>query len=90
MIRRTRDTGCQEVVGDTALLVAVRRGAAVIAATLESLHRSPEPGGRLSIAARERPIKRFGWDGVIAQHLTVYAQGSCACGGVLPSSRLRL
>jgi glycosyltransferase involved in cell wall biosynthesis len=75
MIRRTRDTGCQEVVGDAALLVAVRGDTAAIAAALESLHRSPEPGSAID-AARERLIKRFDWDGVIAQHLTVYAQGS--------------
>jgi hypothetical protein len=74
MIRRTRDTGCQEVVGDAALLVpggTRRRSSPRWRVCAVRLSR-----GSAIDAAGERLIKRFGWDGVIAQHSTVYAQGS--------------
>ncbi len=64
-------TGCAEVVGDAGLLVPVKDAPAIKAALLR-LVGDPELAGRLGRAARERVISRFGWDGVIEQHLEVY------------------
>jgi len=66
-------TGCAEVVGDTALLVPVRDPEA-IASALDNLTRDPDLVARLGKSARERVISRFGWDGVIDQHIDVYRQ----------------
>jgi len=69
----TSDTGCAEVVGDAALLVP-SRDADALRAALEKLSRDPELVGRLGRAARERVVKRFGWERVIELHLEVYAR----------------
>jgi glycosyltransferase involved in cell wall biosynthesis len=76
----TKDTGCAEVVADSALTVPVRDADAIRAAILK-LSADPELAARLGTAARERVVKNFGWDGVIEQHLKVYAEhgreGAC-------------
>jgi len=69
----TRGTGCEEVVGDTALLVPVRNAEA-IAQALTRLSDSPQLVAQLGEAARARAIAQFGWDGVIDKHLDVYRQ----------------
>jgi len=66
-------TGCAEVVGDTALLVPVRDPNA-IKAMLQRLAADPDLVARLGRAARERVIARFGWEGVIDQHIDAYRQ----------------
>lgn len=69
----TSGTGCAEVVGDAALLVPVKDPEAIRAA-LDKLIADPGLVERLGTAARERVIARFGWDGVIDQHLEAYRQ----------------
>jgi glycosyltransferase involved in cell wall biosynthesis len=69
----TRGTGCEEVVGDTALLVPVR-DANAIADAIERLAGSPELVARLGEAARARAISQFGWDGVLDRYLEIYRQ----------------
>ncbi len=69
----TSGTGCAEVVGDAALLVPVRNPEAIRAA-LDRLVADPDLVARLGTAARERVIARFGWDGVIDQHIEAYRQ----------------
>jgi glycosyltransferase involved in cell wall biosynthesis len=69
----TSGTGCAEVVGDAALLVPPKDPEAIRAA-LDRLIADPALVARLGIAARERVIARFGWDGVIDQHLEAYRQ----------------
>ena len=85
-------TGCAEVVGDTALLVPVRDPDAIESA-LHKLTRDPDLVARLAKAARERVISRFGWDGVIDQHIDVYRQfehKSPERHGLTASERLRI
>jgi glycosyltransferase involved in cell wall biosynthesis len=69
----TSGTGCAEVVGDAALLVPPKDPEAIRAA-LNKLIADPDLVARLGTAARERVIARFGWDGVIDQHLEAYRQ----------------
>lgn len=69
----TKDTGCEEVVGESALLVPIRDADAIRDA-LDRLRKDPEFAARLGLAARERVIKNFGWDSVIDQHMRVYAE----------------
>ena len=69
----TSGTGCAEVVGDAALLVPARDPEAIRAA-LDKLIADPALVTQLGTAARERVIARFGWDGVIDQHLEAYRQ----------------
>jgi glycosyltransferase involved in cell wall biosynthesis len=66
-------TGCAEVVGDAALLVPVRNPEAIRMA-LDRLVADPDLVVRLGAAARQRVIARFGWDGVIDQHIEAYRQ----------------
>jgi glycosyltransferase involved in cell wall biosynthesis len=66
-------TGCAEVVADSGLLVPVRDPQAIKQA-LKRLVQDPEHAQNLGIAARERVIARFSWDGVIDQHLEVYGR----------------
>jgi len=73
----TSGTGCAEVVGDAALLVPPRDADALRAA-LDKLNRDPELVERLGQAARERVVKRFGWERVIELHLEVYARFAVA------------
>ena len=69
----TRGTGCQEVVGDTALLVPVR-DAEAIAAALRQMLASAQRVQQLGEQARARATSQFGWDGVVDKHLAVYRE----------------
>jgi glycosyltransferase involved in cell wall biosynthesis len=66
-------TGCAEVAADAGLLVPVRDPQAIREVLLK-LVQSPQLVHRLGIAGRERVIERFGWDGVINQHLEIYGR----------------
>jgi glycosyltransferase involved in cell wall biosynthesis len=67
----TRGTGCQEVVGDAAVLVSPRDPRALREALL-SLTTAPAHRRRLGIAARERLEQTFGWKGIAQQHIALY------------------
>jgi len=69
----SRGTGCAEVAADAGLLVPVRDPQAIKQA-LTRLVQNPELARQLGIAARERVIAHFGWDGVIDRHLEVYSR----------------
>jgi glycosyltransferase involved in cell wall biosynthesis len=73
----TSGTGCAEVVGDTAVLVPPRDADALRAA-LQKLSADPQLVEQLGAAARERVVKRFGWERVIELHLEVYARFAVA------------
>ena len=77
----TRSTGCEEVVGDTALLVSPRDTLGIRAALLRLTH---DPGlcRRLGAAARARVVSRFSWDHVARQYIALYSE--CLGGGVPP------
>jgi len=79
----TSDTGCAEVVGDAALLVP-SRDADALRVALEKLSGDPELVGQLGRAARERVVKRFGWERVIELHLEVYARFAVATAAKSP------
>jgi glycosyltransferase involved in cell wall biosynthesis len=79
----TSGTGCAEVVGDAALLVPPRDADALRSA-LEKLSRNPELVKELASAARERVVKRFGWERVIELHLEVYARFAVATAAKSP------
>ena len=81
----TSGTGCQEVVGEAALLVPVR-DAPAIAAALTRLVDYPELGPELGRRARERAVSHFGWDGVIERYLDVYRE--CGCAGDLHPAQI--
>jgi glycosyltransferase involved in cell wall biosynthesis len=66
-------TGCAEVVADSGLLVPVRDPAAIKSSLLR-LAADPDLAARLGKAARDRVIARFGWEGVIDQHIEVYSR----------------
>jgi glycosyltransferase involved in cell wall biosynthesis len=67
----TRGTGCEEVVGEAALLVPPR-DAPALAAALEQLTRDPALAGALSCAARARLVGRFSWMSVAEQYRRLY------------------
>jgi glycosyltransferase involved in cell wall biosynthesis len=67
----TRGGGCQEVVGDAALLVEPRDQAGLRDA-LVRLMGDPELCRRLGAAARARMEQEFGWPAVAQQYLRVY------------------
>jgi glycosyltransferase involved in cell wall biosynthesis len=79
----TSGTGCAEVVGDTAVLVPPRDADALRAA-LTKLNHEPGLVERLGRAARERVVKRFGWERVIELHLEVYARFAVATAAKRP------
>ena len=79
----TSGTGCAEVVGDAAILVPPRDAEALRSA-LERLSRDPELVAQLGHAARERVVKRFGWERVIELHLEVYARFAVATAAKRP------
>jgi glycosyltransferase involved in cell wall biosynthesis len=66
-------TGCAEVVADAGILVPVRDSQAIKQALMQ-LEGNPRQARELGVAARERVIARFSWDGVIEQHLEVYGR----------------
>lgn len=78
----TRGTGCEEVVGDSALLVP----AGDAAATAEALSRLADDAAlrvRLGAAARARAGERFSWEAVARAYLEIYREAV----GTPPSSR---
>lgn len=77
----TRGTGCDEVVGDAALLVKPRDPAGLRAA-LVRLMREPDLCRRLGQAARARLEQKFGWPSVARQYLQVYGG---TIGSLLPT-----
>ena len=79
----TSGTGCAEVVGDAAVLVPPRDPDALRSA-LEQLSRDPERVAQLGRDARERVVKRFGWERVIELHLEVYARFAVATAAKSP------
>ncbi len=81
----TSGTGCAEVVGDTALLVPPARCRRAALPRCEKLSRNPVAGARSSAPpARERVVKRFGWERVIELHLEVYARFAVATAAKSP------
>jgi glycosyltransferase involved in cell wall biosynthesis len=66
-------TGCAEVAADAGLLVPVRDPQAIKQALMRFVQ-NPELAQQLGLAARERVIAHFGWDGVIDRHLEVYSR----------------
>jgi glycosyltransferase involved in cell wall biosynthesis len=79
----TSGTGCAEVVGEAALLVPPRDSEELRLA-LEKLSRDPQLVQSLGSAARERVVKRFGWERVIELHLQVYARFAVATAAKSP------
>jgi glycosyltransferase involved in cell wall biosynthesis len=79
----TRGTGCDEVVGDAAVLVQPRdpRG---LRNALVRLMRDPELCRRLGMAARARLEQKFGWPAVARQYLQTY---SASVDGAQPTIR---
>lgn len=67
----TNQTGCREVVGDTALCVPPGDEAAIRGA-LERLVTDDELLRRLGSAARQRLEEQFSWPAVAQQHLSVF------------------
>ena len=69
----TNDTGCAEVVGDTAILVKSRDSSAIKDA-LSKLIDDPVLCSKLGKAARQRVEKFFGWNTIGSSHITLYSQ----------------
>jgi len=67
----TKDTGCEEVVGDAALLVEARNPHAIRAA-LESLTADADLSEALGQAARRRLAENFSWSVVVRTYLDLY------------------
>ncbi len=67
----TSGTGCEEVVGPTALLVPPRN-AARIRAAIERLLAEPAFCDQLGRAAQARVRERFSWGSVAARHVETY------------------
>jgi glycosyltransferase involved in cell wall biosynthesis len=67
----TRGTGCQEVVGDAAILVAPRDRDALRAALL-GLTADAQHACRLGAAARERLEGLFGWPSIARRYVELY------------------
>jgi glycosyltransferase involved in cell wall biosynthesis len=67
----TRGTGCEEVVGETAVLVEPRNAGEVRAA-LQDLAGNPQRCRELGAAARARLEGEFGWPGVARRYVDVY------------------
>jgi glycosyltransferase involved in cell wall biosynthesis len=69
----TCGTGCEEVVGDTGVLVEPR-DAVGLRAGLESLLKEPERIRRLGIAARDRIASEFAWPVIARRYVDLYAE----------------
>ena len=72
----TNDRGCQDVVGDTAVLVPPRDSEA-IARAIDLLRQSENLRRGLGDAARRRVIEHFGWDMLVGRYRQVYEQHVC-------------
>jgi glycosyltransferase involved in cell wall biosynthesis len=68
----TSDTGCAEVVGDTAMLVG-SRDAAAIARALETLLADDQLRTDLGRRARKRVEDNYGWPAIIERTTAVYS-----------------
>ena len=67
----TIDTGCAEVVGDSAILVDSKDSNAI----MESLNRlinNPEQTKNLQLAARKRVEELFGWEHIALRYMELY------------------
>lgn len=69
----TNDTGCAEVVGNSAILVPSKNPEQIKKA-LEKLINNPKLCSELGKSARERAERYFGWDSVSAKHINLYNQ----------------
>jgi glycosyltransferase involved in cell wall biosynthesis len=78
----SKATGCEEVVGDAALLVDPRDNGELRAAVLR-LMQEPDLCRSLGHAARARLEQKFGWPSVARQYLRVYRG---AMGNILPAA----
>jgi glycosyltransferase involved in cell wall biosynthesis len=67
----TRDTGCADVVGETARLVP-RCDPKAIRAALDDLSDRPELAAALGAAARARVERCFGWPAVVERYREIY------------------
>jgi glycosyltransferase involved in cell wall biosynthesis len=67
----TRDSGCEEVVGDTGVLVAARDVAGLRGALIE-LTADPERCRALGIAARARAERDLSWEAIGDAYLQLY------------------
>jgi glycosyltransferase involved in cell wall biosynthesis len=67
----TKNTGCEEVVGDSALLVEPRNSAAIREA-LERLIWDPDLCSELGKSARKRLVDNFTWSGIAGQYADLY------------------
>ena len=71
----TQDTGCEEVVGKTAVLVPARDEVAIRSAVERLLH-DESARRQLGQAAQERLHEVFSWPTVAKQYLEVYERYS--------------
>jgi glycosyltransferase involved in cell wall biosynthesis len=82
----TRGTGCQEVVGDAAVLVPPRDPRALRDALL-SLTTAPARSRQLGAAARERLTQTFGWKGIAQRHIALYRRAVARNDGTFDLAR---
>jgi glycosyltransferase involved in cell wall biosynthesis len=68
----TNETGCAEVVGDSAILVSSKNAGAIKDA-LEKLISEPDLCIELGKAARKRAEEYFGWNNVVSKHIDLYS-----------------
>jgi glycosyltransferase involved in cell wall biosynthesis len=69
----TNNTGCAEVVGETALLVPPKDPDAIRNALLRLIE-NPELCRELGEAARTRVEQEFGWESITKRHISLYKQ----------------
>jgi glycosyltransferase involved in cell wall biosynthesis len=69
----TRSTGCEEVVGDAALLVAPKDAEAIRAALI-TLADNPDLSDQLGKDAYSRVLQNFDWPIVAEQYVKVYSR----------------
>lgn len=67
----TRNTGCAEVVGDSALLIDSKDSSAVRNALIELIN-NPQLAEKLRQSSRKRVEELFGWQSVANQYVKVY------------------
>jgi glycosyltransferase involved in cell wall biosynthesis len=68
----TNDTGCTEVVGDSALLINSKDSGAIKDALLKLIN-DPNLRTRLGKAARKRAEENFSWENVVIKHINLYS-----------------
>ncbi|MEJ2617502.1 MAG: glycosyltransferase family 4 protein [Ignavibacteriaceae bacterium] len=67
----TTDTGCAEVVGDSAILINSKDSNAIME-TLNRLINNSEQIKNLQLAARKRVEELFGWENIAQKYLELY------------------